>query len=54
MRESDVAYFNHNFKDSQVLSSCNYPGPEMTVLIMPVSDVNRCKIVRLRSAYNSF
>ncbi len=54
MRESDVTLFHHYFKDSQVLSSCNYPRPEMTILIMPVHYVYRSKIVRLRSANNSF
>lgn len=54
MRESDVALLHHYLKDSQVLSSCNYPRPEVTVLIMPVHDVYRSKIVRLRSANNGF
>ena len=54
MRESDVALLHHYLKDSQVLRSCNYPGPEVTVLIMPVHDVYRSKIVWLRSANNSF
>ena len=54
MRESDVALLHHYFEDSQVLCPCNYPRPEMTVLIMPVHDVNRCEIARLGSANNSF
>ena len=54
MRESDVALLHHYLKDSQVLRSCNNPRPEVTVLIMPVHDVYRCKIFRLRSANNSF
>jgi hypothetical protein len=54
MRESDVALLHHNIKDSQVLCPCNYRRSEMTVLIMPVDDVYRCKIVWLWSANNSF
>ena len=54
MRESDVALLHHYFKDGQVLRSCNYPRPKVTVLIMPVNDVNRCKIVWLRSSNYSF